>query len=113
KDLDLLVALDDLVEPESRGSPASPLRWTTKSTRNLADELTREGHPVSSWTVGQLLHYLDYSLQGNAKAREGAQHPDRDGQFRYINAQAKAHLRTSQPVVSVDTKKKETLGTLK
>jgi hypothetical protein len=109
----LLVALDDLVEPDSRGDPMCALRWTCKSTRKLAEELTAEGHPVSSWTVGQLLHYLGYSLQANAKEREGAQHRDRDAQFRYLNGQLQAHLRRGWPVISVDTKKKETIGNLK
>jgi hypothetical protein len=109
----LLMALDDLVEPESRGDPMCPLRWTCKSTRNLAEELTAQGHPVSSWTVAQLLHYMEYSLQANAKEREGSQHPDRDAQFRYLNGQVKAHLARRQPVISVDTKKKETIGNLK
>ena len=109
----LLVALDDLVEPESRGDPMCRLRWTCKSTRTLAEELTEAGHPVSSWTVAQLLHYLDYSLQANAKEREGAQHADRDAQFHHINDQVTAHLRRGWPVISVDTKKKETIGNLK
>jgi Rhodopirellula transposase DDE domain len=112
-DPDLLLALDDLIEPESRGDPMCRLRWTCKSTRNLADELTAQGHPVSSWTVGVLLHYLEFSLQANAKQREGAQSPDRDAQFHYLNGQVTAHLRRGWPVISVDTKKKETLGNLK
>jgi hypothetical protein len=112
-DPDVLLALDALVEPESRGDPMCRLRWTCKSTRKLAEELTAEGHPVSSWTVAQLLHYLEYSLQANAKEREGAQHPDRDAQFRYLNGQVTAHLARAQPVISVDTKKKETVGNLK
>lgn len=112
-DADLLVSLDGLVEPESRGDPMCVLRWTCKSTRTLADELTAMGHPVSSWTVAQLLHYLDYSLQANAKEREGAQHPDRDTQFHYLNDQVTAHLKRRVPVISVDTKKKETVGNLK
>jgi hypothetical protein len=109
----LLVALDELVEPESRGDPMCRLRWTCKSTRNLADELTALGRPVSSWTVAQLLHYMEYSLQANAKEREGAQHPDRDGQFHHLNDQVTAHLGRGWPVISVDTKKKETVGNLK
>lgn len=109
----LLVALDDLVEPESRGDPMCRLRWTCKSTRQLAGELSAHGHPVSSWTVAQLLHYMDYSLQANAKEREGAQHPDRDGQFHYLNDQVTEHLRRGWPVISCDTKKKETVGKLK
>jgi len=109
-DPELLVILDSLVEPESRGDPMSPLRWTIKSTRVLAAELTRLGHKVGANLVGDLLHYLGYSLQANAKVTEGAQHPDRDGQFRYINEQAKEHLAAGQPVISVDCKKKENVG---
>ena len=109
-DPDLLVALDSLVEPESRGDPMSPLRWTLKSTRVLAAELTRAGHKVGANLVGDLLHYLGYSLQANAKVTEGRQHPDRDGQFRYINATAAEHLAAGQPVISVDCKKKELVG---
>jgi hypothetical protein len=112
-DTDLLVVLDGLVEPDSRGDPMCALRWTCKSTRTLAEELTAMGHPVSSWTVAQLLHYMDYSLQANAKEREGAQHPDRDAQFHYLNNQVAAHLKRRVPVISVDTKKKETVGNLK
>jgi Rhodopirellula transposase DDE domain len=112
-DPQLLVALDALVEPESRGDPMCRLRWTVKSTRTLAEELAAAGHPVSAWTVAQLLHYMDYSLQANAKTKEGAQHPDRDGQFHWINDQVSAHLRAKQPVISCDTKKKETIGNLK
>ena len=107
---DLLVALDSLVEPESRGDPMSPLRWTLKSTRTLAAELTRLGHQAGSSLVGQMLHYLGYSLQANAKVTEGAQHPDRDAQFRHINATAAEHLAAGQPVISVDCKKKELIG---
>jgi hypothetical protein len=109
-DSDLLVVLDSLVEPESRGDPMSPLRWTLKSTRVLAAELTRLGHKVGANLVGDLLHYLGYSLQANAKVTEGHQHPDRDGQFRYINERAKAHMAAGQPVISVDSKKKENVG---
>ena len=83
-DPDLLVVLDGLVEPESRGDPMSPLRWTAKSTRSLAAELTRLGHPASADLVSRLLHYMGYSLQANAKVTEGAQHPDRNSQFEYI-----------------------------
>jgi len=96
-----------------RGDPVSPLRWTTKSTRVLAAELTRQGHRVSADTVADLLHEEGFSLQGNAKALEGRQHPDRDAQFRYINEQVKAHQGTGDPVVSVDTKKKELVGAYK
>lgn len=109
-DPELLVVLDSLVEPDSRGDPMSPLRWTLKSTRVLAGELTRLGHKVGANLVGDLLHYLGYSLQANAKVAEGKQHPDRDGQFRYINDQVKAHLAAGQPVISVDSKKKENVG---
>jgi hypothetical protein len=114
-DLDpgLRAALLALVEPDVRGDPMSPLRWTTKSLRVLAAELTRQGHRVSADTVADLLHEEGFSLQGNAKALEGSQHPDRDAQFRYINEQVKAHLGTGDPVVSVDTKKKELVGPFK
>jgi len=112
QDADLVPALLRLVEPQERGDPMSPLRWTTKSLRHLAEELTRQGHPVSAPTVGRLLKENGFSLQGTAKTLEGAQHPDRDAQFRYINDQVKAHQADGQPVVSVDTKKKEQLGQL-
>ena len=112
RDPGLLAALDALVEPTARGDPESPLRWTCKSTRKLADELTAQGHPVSAKTVGRLLVDLGYSLQAPSKQVEGAQHPDRDGQFRYVNEQAAAHLAAGQPVISVDTKKKEVVGNL-
>ncbi|PZS30814.1 MAG: hypothetical protein DLM58_13025 [Pseudonocardiales bacterium] len=105
-DPEMLVVLDSLVEPESRGDPMSPLRWTIKSTRTLAAELTRLGHQAGSGLVGRMLHYLGYSLQANAKVTEGAQHPDRDAQFRHINATAAEHLGAGQPVISVDCKKK-------
>ena len=104
-DPEMLVVLDSLVEPESRGDPMSP-RWTCKSTRQLAKELTRLGHQAGSSLVGRMLHYIGYSLQANAKVSEGAQHPDRDGQFRYINDRAGEHLAAGQPVISVDCKKK-------
>src|SRR6266496_2477187 len=114
-DLDpgLRSALLALVEPDVRGDPMSPLRWTTKSTRKLAEELTRRGHRVSADTVGDLLREESFSLQGNAKTLEGTQHPDRDAQFHYINEQARAHRDTRQPVISVDTKKKELVGQYK
>ena len=108
----LLQALDDLVEPESRGDPMCPLRWTTKSTRTLADELRRQGFEISHVTVADLLHRMGYSLQAPAKENEGAQHADRDAQFRHIDSQAREHLDAGQPVVSVDTKKKEVVGNL-
>jgi hypothetical protein len=106
-------ALMALVEPDERGDPMSPLRWTTKSTRNLADELTRQGHKAGADTVGDLLRAEGFSLQGNAKAIEGNQHPDRDVQFCYISEQARAHQDSGDPVISVDTKKKELVGEFK
>jgi hypothetical protein len=106
-------ALLALVEPQERGDPMSPLRWTVKSTRNLAGELTRQGHRVGADTVGDLLRAEGFSLQGNAKTIEGQRHPDRDAQFRYINEQVKAHQDTADPVISVDTKKKELVGEFK
>jgi Rhodopirellula transposase. len=106
----LLADLEALVAPESRGDPESPLRWTAKSTRTLARELAGQGHRVSHVVVGELLHKLGYSLQSTQKTKEGRQHPDRDAQFRYLNDQAAAHLGAGQPVISVDTKKKELVG---
>jgi Rhodopirellula transposase DDE domain len=106
----LVPALVALVEPVERGDPTSPLRWTVKSTRNLADELTRQDHRVSADTVRDLLRAEGFSLQGNAKTLEGTRHPDRDAQFRYISAQVTDHQATADPVISVDTKKKELIG---
>jgi Rhodopirellula transposase DDE domain len=106
----LLEALDGLVDPDTRGDPCSPLRWTCKSTRELAEALTAQGHRVSDDTVGRLLKQQGYTLQRTQKTLEGAQHPDRDAQFRYVNEQAKQHLAAGQPVVSVDTKKKQLVG---
>jgi Rhodopirellula transposase DDE domain len=103
-------ALLALVEPGTRGDPMSPLRWTTKSTRKLAAELTRQGHRISADTVADVLRQEGFSLQGNAKTIEGRQHPDRDAQFRYINDQVAGRLAAGQPVISVDTKKKEKVG---
>src|ERR1039458_1151832 len=103
----LLVSLERLIEPERWGDPASPLRWICKSTRNLAAQLTRQKHPVSHEKVAQLLRDQNYSLQSNRKTEEGADHPDRDAQFRHINVQVKRALATGMPVISVDTKKKE------
>src|ERR1700758_1066054 len=103
-------ALLALVEPQERGDPMSPLRWTTMPTRTLAAELTRQGHKVSAETVGDLLREEGFSLQGNAKTVEGRRHPDRDAQFRYISGQVAWHLTAGQPVISVDTKKKEKVG---
>ncbi|MDQ2874324.1 MAG: ISAzo13 family transposase [Actinomycetota bacterium] len=114
-DLDpgLLPALLALVEPQERGDPMSPLRWTTLSTCNLADELARQGHKASAGTVGALLRQEGFSLQGNAKTVEGRQHPDRDAQFGYIGEQAREHMEAGDPVVSVDAKKKELVGEFK
>ncbi len=109
----LPVALEDLVEPVSRGDPESPLRWTCKSTRLLAGELSAAGHPASAWLVRQLLADLGYSLQANQKTTEGRQHPDRDAQFRHLNSRVGRQLRQHQPAVSVDTKKKELVGDFK
>jgi DDE family transposase len=105
--------LEALVEPTTRGDPQSPLRWTCKSTRKLAAELQRRGHQVSHQTVAALLHDLDYSLQANRKTREGTSHPDRDAQFEHINARVRAFQRRGQPVVSVDSKKRELIGDFK
>src|SRR3954453_15687407 len=102
--------LEALIEPTTRGDPRSPLRWTCKSTRNLAEALSRHGHRVSYQTVALLLHDLGYSLQALRKTREGSAHPDRDAQFRHINRQVTAFQGRGQPVVSVDTKKKELIG---
>ncbi len=109
-DAGLRPALLALVEPDERGDPSSPLRWTTKSTRKLADELTRQGHRVGADTVADLLRAERFSLQGNAKTVEGTRHPDRDAQFRYLNEQARAHQAAGQPVISVDSKHKEQVG---
>lgn len=110
KDPGLVPALLELVEPTRRGDPESPLSWTTLSTGRLAAELTGKGHPVASDTVAKLLRDNGFSLQAYAKTLEGGQHPDRDGQFSYLNNQAADHLDTGQPVISVDTKKKELVG---
>ena len=99
-----------MVEPTARGDPQSPLRWTCKSARTLAAELTAEHHPVSHTKVTQLLREDGYSLQGNRKTEEGDDHPDRDAQFRHINRAVKRALRAGEPVISVDTKKKELIG---
>lgn len=112
-DTGLWDALDALVEPTTRGHPQTPLRWTCKSTRQLAEELTRQNHPVSDRTVACLLYAAGYSLQANRKTREGKDHPDRNAQFEYINQQVVRVQKRGQPVVSVDTKKKELLGDFK
>jgi hypothetical protein len=112
-DLTLLRDLDALVEPTTRGDPQSPLRWTCKSTTRLAQELNRQGHRVSQRTVCELLAQMHYSLQSVRKTREGAQHPDRDAQFRHIAQMVARYQRQGQPVISVDTKKKELIGDFK
>jgi len=109
-DASLLRDLESLVDPVTRGDPQSPLRWTCKSTRKLAEELQGQGHSVGYRTVAGLLRRLNYSLQSNRKTREGASHPDRNAQFEYINAQVCRFQKRGQPVVSVDTKKKELVG---
>jgi len=106
----LAAALERLVDPVTRGDPQSPLRWTCKSTTQLARELTRQGHPVSPRTVGRLLKASGYSLQGNRKTKEGADHPDRNAQFEHINGTVADFQKRGQPVISVDTKKKELVG---
>jgi len=110
---DLLKELESLVDPVTRGDPMSPLRWTCKSTRQLSTELVHQGYGVSHVTVAELLHRLDYSLQANAKTLEGAEHQDRGDQFNYINEKVKEFLGRGQPVISVDTKKKELVGQFK
>jgi hypothetical protein len=112
-DASLLRDLESLVDPVTRGDPQSPLRWTCKSTRKLAEELHEQGHSVGYRTVAMLLRRLNYSLQSNRKTREGASHPDRNAQFEYINAQVCRFQKRGQPVVSVDTKKKELVGDFK
>ena len=112
-DHDLVAALEALIDPVTRGDPMSPLRWTSKSTRTLARALTKDGHRVSDFVVRRLLRELGYSLQANAKTTGGGQHPDRDAQFGYLGDQAQAHMDASNPVISVDTKKKELVGAYK
>jgi len=112
-DSGLSSALLRLVEPGTRGDPESPLRWTLKSTRTLAEELTSRGHPIGKSVVWDLLRGHDFSLQANRKTREGSRHPDRNAQFEYINARAAAALKAGLPVISVDTKKKELVGNFK
>src|SRR5215216_3486277 len=105
--------LENLISPTERGDPESPLRWTSKSLRHLAKELKHLGHQTSHRMVAELLHELGYSLQGNRKTLEGSSHPDRDAQFEHINSQAQEYSATSDPVISVDTKKKELVGEFK
>jgi hypothetical protein len=112
-DPELVTALEQLIDPVTRGDPMSPLRWTCKSTQRLAEELTRRNHPVSAPTVAVLLKQAGYSLQANAKTREGASHPDRDAQFRHISDTVRRFLDRNEPAISVDTKKKELVGDFK
>jgi len=109
----LLKALQALLETSTRGDPQSPLRWTSKSTRHLAEALAQQGHQVSHHTVARLLEELHYSLQANRKTQEGSSHPDRNAQFEHINKQVQAFQKRGQPVVSVDAKKKELIGDFK
>ena len=109
-DPELPDTLENLVEPLARGDPESPLRWTSKSIRALASELTAQSHPISHEKVAQLLRTMDYSLQGNRKTEEGDDHPDRDAQFRHINEKVAAAVEASEPAISIDTKKKELVG---
>ena len=109
----LKMALDELIDPDLRSDPESPLRWTCKSTRQLAKTLTETGHPVSPTTVGMLLKSCGYSLQANVKTKEGSQRPDRDAQFRYLNERAREFRDAGLPLISVDCKKKELVGKLK
>jgi hypothetical protein len=113
KDPTLRDDLERLVEPVSRGDPESPLRWTCKSVRKLAEELNCQGHQISAHLVADLLHELGYRLQANRKTREGDSHPDRDGQFAHINDTVQEYLAADDPVISVDTKKKELVGDFK
>ena len=113
KDPTLVADLEQLVEPTTRGHPETCLRWTCKSVRKLAEELNRLGHPVSYPVVAELLHELDYRLQANRKTKEGDSHPDRDAQFEYIDKRVQAYLGLRQPVIAVDTKKKEWVGDFK
>lgn len=113
KDPALRADLERLVEPTTRGDPESPLRWTCKSVRQLARELRQGNHQVSHQLVSEILHELDYSLQANHKTLEGTAHPDRDAQFKHINKQVRLFLRAGDPVISVDTKKKELVGNFK
>ena len=109
-DPSLPVLLESLVDPLSRGDPQSPLRWTCKSTRKIAAEISKQSQSISHEAVAQLLRKLNYSLQGNRKTKEGADHPDRDAQFRHINASVEFAIHNGAPVISVDTKKKELIG---
>lgn len=105
--------IEQIIEPSTRGDPESPLRWTCKSVRNISDFLEKEGYSVSRQSVARILHEMEYSLQGNRKTKEGEDHPDRDQQFRFINRMCKRYLSNGDPVISVDTKKKELVGEYK
>ena len=113
KDPTLVADLEKLVEPATRGDPESSLRWTCKSVRKLAEQLERMGHQVSYPVVAELLHEMEYSLQANRKTKEGESHPDRNAQFEHINAKVQQYIGRQQPVISVDTKKKELVGDFK
>jgi transposase len=113
QDPNIKKVIEDLIEPDTRGDPESPLRWTCKSVRNIADLLKKEGYDISHQTVASVLHELKYSLKGNRKTEEGKDHPDRDAQFKYINRTVKKFLSSKYPVISVDTKKKELVGNYK
>jgi transposase len=110
---EIIRIIEDLIEPDTRGDPESPLRWTCKSVRNIEDFLQEQGYDISYKTVSSILHDLEYSLQGNRKTKEGKDHPDRDAQFKYINKIVKRFLKVQDPVISVDTKKKELIGNYK
>ena len=110
---DIKQRIEDLIEPDVIGDPESPLRWTTKSVRNISDFLLKEGCEVSHQTVASILYELEFSLQGNRKTQEGKNHPDRDAQFKHINKIVKQFLKMKLPVISVDTKKKELVGNYK
>ncbi len=112
-DITLINDLENLIEPHTRGDPESPLHWTCKSTRNLAEELNRKGHNTSHVTVGNLLHNMGYSLQSNRKTKDGASHPDRNAQFEYINNSVRKEVAADESVISVDSKKKELVGDFK
>jgi len=113
KDPGLRACLDALVGPVTRGDPESPLRWTCKSVRRLAREVSRQGHPASHQLIAELLHEMGYSLQANSKTTEGTNHPDRDAQFHYLNDRVQETLAAGNPAISVDTKKKELVGDFK
>jgi hypothetical protein len=113
KDGTLLQDLDEMIEPATRGDPENPLRWSSKSTLKLAEELCKKGHQITQPTVYYLLRQQNYSLKGNRKTKEGKDHPDRDAQFQFINDKAKEFQKDKNPVLSVDTKKKENIGDFK